>query len=509
VAADSSAASEPHVHWIDRRRAGVLLHLSSLPGIGASGEIGEHAYRFVDLLAEAGIGVWQTLPLGPTHGDGSPYSAHSVHAGNPAFISLGELVAPGWLKPAEVPEGPVPLAAKLDLIHLAWSRFCEQADTGWIDAFAEFEVQHSYWLDDYALYRALHHKFHRPWWEWPEELRDRHPPTLAEVRRELLVRMQQVRFTQFLFYHQWHGLKAYANARDIKLFGDLPIFVAHDSAEVWANRDWFFLDDEGQPTVVAGVPPDYFSETGQRWGNPLYRWDRMRGDQFAFWVRRLLSQFEIFDLVRIDHFRGFESYWEIPVEEDFAVNGKWVEAPGEDLFHRLFQAFDDLPVVAEDLGVITPEVEALRDRFGLPGMKILQFAFSGEDDNPYLPAQHTENCVVYTGTHDNDTTLGWYAGLDEATRERIAEIIGDSLEDMPWPLVRAAFASPCKLAVVPMQDLLALGNEARMNLPGTVEGNWQWRFDWSQVPDDLPGRLRDLVGTTGRGARADDESDTD
>jgi 4-alpha-glucanotransferase len=347
------------------------------------------------------------------------------------------------------------------------------------------------------------------WWEWPEELRDRHPPTLAEVRRELLVRMQQVRFTQFLFYHQWHGLKAYANARDIKLFGDLPIFVAHDSAEVWANRDWFFLDDEGQPTVVAGVPPDYFSETGQRWGNPLYRWDRMRGDQFAFWVRRLLSQFEIFDLVRIDHFRGFESYWEIPVEEDFAVNGKWVEAPGEDLFHRLFQAFDDLPLVAEDLGVITPEVEALRDRFGLPGMKILQFAFSGEDDNPYLPAQHTENCVVYTGTHDNDTTLGWYTGLDEATRERIAEIIGDSDEDMPWPFIRAAFASPCKLAVVPMQDLLALGNDARMNLPGTVEDNWQWRFDWSQVPDDLPGRLRDLVGTTGRGARADDESDTD
>lgn len=494
---EDQVLQEPQVDWLDHRRAGVLLHISSLPGIGASGEINEHAYRFVDFLAEAGFGVWQTLPLGPTHADRSPYSSHSVHAGNPAFINLNELVAPGWLKAAEVPGGPVPLAGKLDLIHLAWTRFCEQAESHWVEAFAEFEVQHSYWLDDYALYRALHHKFHQPWWEWPEELRDRHPPTLAQVRRELLERMQQVRFTQFLFFRQWHALKAYANERDVRLFGDLPIFVAHDSADVWANRDWFFLDGEGQPSVVAGVPPDYFSETGQRWGNPLYRWDRMRGDQFSFWVRRLLSQFELFDLVRIDHFRGFEAYWEIPADEEFAINGKWVESPGDDLFHRLFKAFDDLPLVAEDLGVITPEVEALRDRFGLPGMKILQFAFSGSADNPYLPANHSDNCVVYTGTHDNDTTVGWYSQLDDASRAEVSAVLGED-EDMPWSLIDTAMASTCRLAIIPMQDLLELGNEARMNLPGTVEGNWQWRFDWDQLPDELVPRLRTMLQRTRR-----------
>lgn len=496
---DIPLTEEPKVHWLDRRRAGVLLHVSSLPGNGSTGEMDENAYRFVDVLADAGIGVWQTLPLGPTHHEGSPYSTHSVHAGNPSFISLKPLAEAGWLKPAELPEGPVPRDAKLDLIHLAWQRFRERPDPHWLEAFARFELEHASWLDDYVVFRSLHRKFHRPWWEWPEKLRDRDPPTMDAMRRELLQRMEQVRFTQFLFFHQWNKLKDYANSRDIRLFGDMPIFVAHDSAEVWANRDWFYLDEEGHPTVVAGVPPDYFSETGQRWGNPLYRWDRMRADQFTFWVRRLRGQLELFDLVRIDHFRGFEANWEIPAEEEHAINGHWVKVPGIDLFHRLFAAFEEVPLVAEDLGVITPEVEDLRDRFGLPGMKILQFAFSRDADNPYLPAHHVKNSVVYTGTHDNDTTLGWYDGLDEETRAYIDETLGDGDEPMPWRLIRVAFESPALLAVVPMQDLLELGNEHRMNLPGTSEGNWKWRFGWKQVPEGMVGRVRDLVARTGRG----------
>ena len=485
--------NEPHVNWLDRRRAGVLLHVSSLPGNGMTGELDENAYRFVDFMADAGLGVWQTLPLGPTHFDGSPYSSLSMHAGNPAFISLNPLIDAGYLASAEVPTSRISMEQKIALIGLAWQRFRERPEPDWMRAFAAFQVQHAYWLEDYSLFVALRDRYHQPWWLWPEAFRDRHPPTMVAARRELAASLDEVRFIQFLFYRQWQALKRYANERDILLFGDMPIFVAHDSAEVWANRDWFFLDEEGHPTVVAGVPPDYFSETGQRWGNPLYRWDRMRADQFTFWVRRLRTQLDIFDLVRIDHFRGFEAYWEIPASEENAIGGHWVEVPGADLFHRLFRTFHKLPLVAEDLGVITPEVEELRDRFGLPGMKILQFAFSGEPTNPYLPVNHVENAVVYTGTHDNDTTLGWYNVLDEGTKTEVHETLGPSDEPMPWYLIHAALCSPCRLAMVPMQDLLELDGEARMNTPGTAEGNWQWRFDWSQLDPQLVPRMRSLI----------------
>ena len=487
------AQQDQHVRWLDRRRAGVLLHITSLPGAGQTGELDENAYRFVDFMTEAGIGVWQVLPLGPTHFDCSPYSALSVHAGNPVLISLQPLIDAGYLLAEELPPAPIDLERKLALIRIAWRRFRERPDPQWLEAFAAFQLRHAYWLEDYALFAVLHDKFQEPWWQWPEHFRDRHPPTMTQVRAELAIQLDEARFTQFLFFHQWAALKHYANERNILIFGDMPIFVAHDSAEVWANRDWFFLDDTGMPIVVAGVPPDYFSETGQRWGNPLYRWDRMRADQFTFWVRRLRTQLEVFDLVRIDHFRGFEAYWEISADEPNAINGVWVPVPGEDLFHRLFHAFGDLPLVAEDLGVITPEVEALRDRFGLPGMKILQFAFSGEPTNPYLPAAHIDNAVVYTGTHDNDTTLGWYLSLDEETQKEVHEVLGPSSEPMPWHLIHAALCSPCRLAVAPMQDLLGLGSESRMNTPGTTEGNWKWRFSWSQVPDGLAARFRVLA----------------
>ena len=337
-------------------------------------------------------------------------------------------------------------------------------------------------------------------WLWPPTLRDRQPQAMAQARARLADELDFIRFEQFQFFRQWLALKGYANARGVRLFGDMPIFVAHDSAEVWARRPFFLLDDEGHPRVVAGVPPDYFSETGQRWGNPLYDWAYMESHGFAFWVERLQTQLLLFDLVRIDHFRGFEAYWEIPAADDTAINGRWVEAPGDALFRHLHEIFDPLPLVAEDLGIITPEVELLRDGYGLPGMKILQFAFSGDPDNPYLPFRHVANSVVYTGTHDNDTTLGWYTSLDDGQRRHVDEFFGYSQEPMPWPMIRSALASRARLAVIPMQDLLGLDGSHRMNLPGTVEGNWGWRFDWSELDADLADRLRRRVVMYARAA---------
>jgi 4-alpha-glucanotransferase len=477
---------------LDRRGTGVLLHLSSLPGAGPIGQLGPAAFRFTEFLAACGMAVWQMLPVGPTAADGSPYQSGSVHAGNRRFIAAEPLVAEGWLHLADV-HGDVDA-----WLPRAWRNFRTTAAPG---ARRELEVfcrDQAYWLEDYALFAALQGDRPGGWWTWPAGLRDREPQAMAEARARLHEPIALVRFEQFLFFRQWAALKHHANTRGVRLFGDMPIFVAHDSAEVWAHRDLFALDDRGLPTVVAGVPPDYFSATGQRWGNPLYRWDVLARDGFRFWIDRLCTQLKLFDLVRIDHFRGFESYWAIPASEPVAVHGRWVEAPGRKLFERLHEVYDPLPVVAEDLGVITPEVEALRDGFGLPGMKILQFAFAGGPANPYLPYNHPERSVVYTGTHDNDTTLGWYAGLSDGERAHVDDFLGHSREAMPWPLIRCALASPARLAILPMQDLLALDGRHRMNLPGTDDGNWRWRFDWAQIPADLAGRVRHLVGLYGR-----------
>jgi 4-alpha-glucanotransferase len=363
---------------------------------------------------------------------------------------------------------------------------------------ARFVGEQRYWLENYALFEAIHQEQKSPWWQWPEGLRDRKPQAMAEARSRLAEDLQYIAFEQYLFFKQWTDLKNYANEKGVKLFGDMPIFVAHDSAEVWANRHLFQLDQQGQPSVVAGVPPDYFSETGQRWGNPLYRWELMEQDGFSFWIDRLKSKLARFDLVRIDHFRGFEAYWEIPAADENAVNGRWVKAPGTALFEHLSKIYGSLPLVAEDLGIITPEVEALRDGFGLPGMKVLQFAFSGDSENPYLPYNHQENSIVYTGTHDNDTTLGWYRNLTDESRTSVDEYLGNSREPMPWPMIRAALSSRARLAMLPMQDILALGGEHRMNLPGTTEGNWTWRFSWDQVEDELAPCLRHLNDIYGR-----------
>ena len=474
---------------LDCRRSGVLLHLSSLPGAGASGDLGADSYWFVNFLIDCGFSVWQMLPVGPTLAERSPYQTSSVHAGNPRLIALQPLLDQGWLSGLPPDGGEDPDAAKSAALRHAWAGFRAKSDAAERQALDGFIADNAYWLEDYALFRALGEELERPWWRWPGRLRDRDPQALIDAGERLEGELDYIRFEQHLFFAQWQRLRDYANARGVKLFGDLPIFVAHDSAEVWARPQDFDLDAEGHPRNVAGVPPDYFSATGQRWGNPLYNWRRMQQNGFQFWIDRIRTKMRLFDMVRIDHFRGFESYWQIPGDAPFATTGRWVKAPGDALFSRLHEVFGALPLVAEDLGTITPEVEALRKRFRLPGMKVLQFAFSGEAGNPYVPFRHDRDSVVYTGTHDNDTTLGWFESLNEGTKAYVYELLGNSCEAMPWPMVRAALASRSHLAILPMQDVLALGSEHRMNVPGVADGNWQWRFSWDMVPPETPARL--------------------
>ena len=481
---------------LDRRRAGILLHPSSLPGETENGTLGPQALRFVDFLADSGFSIWQMLPLGPTHADRSPYQCLSVHAGNPRLISFAQLASWGWLPHTaglSTPSG----AERQALLVQARQAFLAQ---GGARAGEAFDGAHAFWLDDYALYIALRQAHgNSAWWQWPEPLRDRDPAALAAARVRHAEEMALVRFEQFTFFRQWQELRQAAQARGVQLFGDLPIFVAHDSSDVWAQRDYFDLDAVGQPRVVAGVPPDYFSQTGQRWGNPLYDWARLRADGFSWWIERLRTQFSLFDLVRIDHFRGFEACWQIPAGEDTAINGRWVPAPGEALFQALHDEFGTLPVVAEDLGLITPAVQQLREQFGLPGMRILQFAFDGGADNPYLPHNHDVNSVVYTGTHDNDTTLAWYEGLPVDQQRVVLDYLGHPAESMPWPLIRAALASVARLAILPMQDILQAGPGHRMNMPGSNTGNWQWRFEWEQLVPGRAAQLRRMVELYGRG----------
>jgi 4-alpha-glucanotransferase len=482
------------------RRAGVVLHPTSLPGPLANGDMGAAAYRFVDFMHAAGLSVWQILPHGPTHQDWSPYQGLSVHAGNPLWIDLEQLVNHGWLNPAAVPADSAGSddfrCQQLRLTHRGFEYGAHDEER---DAYKAFREQHAAWLDDYALFIALRQEQgQRSWLDWPGPLRNRDSVALKQARTRLTNSIEQACFEQFVFYRQWHELKDYANKKGVLLFGDLPIYVSLDSADVWACREQFDLDDDGRPRTVAGVPPDYFSETGQRWGNPQYDWEAMQANGFAWWQERLRSTFALYDLVRIDHFRGFEAFWSIPAEAETAIEGEWVKAPGDAFFTAMVEAFGKLPVVAEDLGVITEAVTALRQRFGFPGMRVLQFAFDGSSDNPYLPHRHEVDDVVYTGTHDNDTTVSWFHGLDPGERERVREYLGYPEEAMPWPLIRAALASVACLTMMPMQDLLELGAGHRMNTPGTMEGNWRWRFHWEQLPQDLGRRLHHLLAIYGR-----------
>nr|WP_254045377.1 4-alpha-glucanotransferase [Thiohalocapsa sp. ML1] len=481
---------------LDRRRAGLLLHLTSLPGAGPNGDLGWEAHNFVNFAADCGFTLWQMLPVGPPQGSLSPYQTSSAHAGWSHLIGLEPLVQDGWLE--ALPEAPYDAAAKTRALHQAHAGFLARAGGDERRALDELHARHAYWLDDYALYRAIHEERNAPWWQWPKALRERESRALAQARKRLAAQIEYLVWEQFVFFRQWDALHAHAAERGVLLFGDMPIFVAHDSAEVWARPEDFDLTDTGETRTVAGVPPDYFSATGQRWGNPLYRWDRLAASDYRFWVDRMRTQLTLFDVVRIDHFRGFEAFWEVPASEPTAMHGRWVPADGDALFARLEREFGRLPLVAEDLGVITEAVTALRRKYGMPGMTILQFAFDGGPKNPYLPFHHDRDAVVYTGTHDNDTTLGWYESLSDAERAGVDDYLGLPGEPMPWPLNRAALASTANLAVLPMQDVLGLDTTHRMNIPGTPEGNWAWRFTWDQVTPELPARLTHLVQLYGR-----------
>lgn len=482
------------------RSSGILLHPTSLPGPWGIGDLGPAAYQFVDFLNAAGQSLWQILPLGPTGYGDSPYQCFSAVAGNPLLVSLDALVERGLLTPNDlaaagrsfspdsVDYGAV-IDFKLPLLRLSYERLGGAPTTA--AAFEQFKAASAAWLDDYALFMTLKDVHGgAAWSSWEPELRSRQPAALARARAEHAAAIEVHRFLQFLFFAQWAPLKAYANAHGVRIIGDAPIFVAYDSADVWANPELFFLDAEGRPTVVAGVPPDYFSATGQLWGNPLYRWDAMAKDGYAWWVARLRAAFSQVDILRLDHFRGFAAYWEVPASETTAMNGRWVKGPGADLFSRLEQALGSLPLIAEDLGLITPDVDTLRLQFDLPGMKVLQFAFDGDPGNVYLPHAHVANCVIYTGTHDNNTTLGWFMELDEAQREIIRAYLGRDCGDIAWDLLRTAMQSVADMAVVPFQDVLRLGADARMNTPGLLGQNWAWRFRAEAMNAGVAGGLR-------------------
>src|SRR5690554_2112625 len=482
-----------------RRRAGVLLHPTALPG--NEGKLGQQARRFVDYLADAGMSVWQTLPTGPTHADLSPYQSLSAHAGNPDFVDLAELVLLGLLSPEELAREPRNVALELAarrFLSDSWQAPMTANQTSW----RQFRSDHKAWLDDFALFVAIRDAHGGiPWYEWPMPLRKREPQALEAFRAQHQRAIEQVCFEQFVFHLQWQAMRHYARDRGVLLFGDIPIFVAHDSADVWAHPELFKLDTNGQPTVVAGVPPDYFSPEGQHWGNPLYDWTAMAADGYRWWIARLSSQRELFDLLRIDHFRGLQAFWEIPAQAPSASNGYWVSGPGDRFLSACFESLPDLPLVAENLGIIGEDVEQLRHRFRLPGMTVMQFGFDGSPTNPHLLHNHQEQDLVYTGTHDNDTTLGWYNSLDAQTRDHVNRYLRISDGDagrQPWPVIQAAMGSVSRLVIVPMQDFLSFGSEARFNTPGTIDNNWIW-----QLPDNYRGLanapdIREMVRLYGR-----------
>jgi 4-alpha-glucanotransferase len=498
------------------RSCGILCHVTSLPGRGGIGDLGAGASAFVDWLVRARQGIWQVLPLGPPGYGESPYQSFSAFAGNPMLIALDTLTKEGWL-PAELEESLVveesgrvdfervrPLRGKM--LHQAFLAFRNEGSAALKAAFDEFRHAQRGWLDDYALFAALKAAHGgRAWTEWELPLIERQPAALRSWSSRLAEAIDGEAFLQFQFDRQWRRLKEDANARGVRLMGDVPIFVAHDSADVWVHQELFHLDSRGRPTHVAGVPPDYFSATGQLWGNPLYRWDRMARDGYAWWLERLRHALTQFDLVRLDHFRGFAAFWEIPASAETAAAGRWVAGPGSAFFHQLVSALGGLPLVAEDLGVITADVDALRDGFGFPGMRILQFAF-GDDpkSSEYQPHNFPRNCVVYTGTHDNDTTAGWFhSSAGEGTTRTAAQIsrerektlgyLGTDGHDIAWDFIRLALASVADTAIVPAQDILGLGNGARMNLPGTAVGNWRWRLHPGELTAELADRLGELA----------------
>lgn len=491
------------------RSSGILLHPTSLPGPFGSGDLGPATYKFIDWLQSAGQSIWQMLPTGPAGMANSPYMSLSAFAGNPLLVDLNELVTHGWLSADDLASiagcsdlrvnYPVVTSARMALLTKAAHKFFHSTGTGdrqRFDAYCETEKS---WLDDYSLFQALnHHNGGKLWVSWNSGLARRTPSALRNAKKELKEYVDCHKFIQWCFARQWNAMKQYAGERNIRLVGDIPIFVAHHSADVWSNQEAFSLNGKGMPTVVAGVPPDYFSEDGQRWGNPLYRWDVMSRQDYSWWVSRFRKTFELFDIIRIDHFRGFEAYWEIPASEKTARVGRWVKGPGEGLFNAIKAELGTLPIIAEDLGVVTPEVTALREKFSFPGMKVLQFAFSTDPKDNFLPHVYEKNYVVFTGTHDNDTTLGWFEKATEQERSFVRRYCITDGREINWDLITLAIRSVADIAVVPLQDVIGLGSEGRMNFPGTVDGNWEWRFTWDMIDPLMTSRLYELTALYGR-----------
>lgn len=492
-----------------KRLSGVILHPTSFPGPDGIGDLGPEAYHWIDFLAATGCGLWQVLPLGPTGYGDSPYQCFSAFAGNPYLISPLLLIKDGLLSLADLkdrPEfpsekvdfGPV-IEWKLTLLDRAYKKFKKTKRQPLVDDFTSFEKAQTTWLKDYTIFMTIKGAMGGVSWDnWPAEYRNRNKAALRKFISDHADEISKQKFLQFIFFRQWKALKSYANQKNIRIIGDIPIFVAFDSADAWGHPELFFINEKGKPTVVAGVPPDYFSPTGQLWGNPLYRWNTHKETGYKWWIDRIKSTLQLFDTIRLDHFRGFAGYWEIKAGSKTAEKGKWVKGPGKAFFTAIQKSLSDLPIIAEDLGEITQDVIDLRDHFKLPGMKILQFAYAAESDDPFLPHNYVYDCVAYTGTHDNDTSRGWYEKAPEIERDICRRYLARSGDDISWDLIRAIWSSVAFMVLAPMQDLLSLGTEARMNYPSKASGNWQWRMPSDALSEGLLQRLKEYNFLYGR-----------
>ncbi|MFZ4520317.1 MAG: 4-alpha-glucanotransferase [Bacteroidales bacterium] len=494
---------------LKERSSGILLHPTSLPGKYGIGTLGKASFEFIDFLAKAKQQYWQILPLGPTGYADSPYQCFSAHAGNPNLIDLDILVKSRLLSADDLSDYPrfsnerVDFEAvqqtRLPLLHKAYHAFTIYADNMEKMAYRNFLKDQAKWINDYALFRAIKaNRDQKPWYLWENPLKMREPEAIKAIQALLHEEIDFHKFMQFLFFRQWIAVKEYAHSHNVKIIGDIPLYVALDSADAWANPEIFEFDSNLNPIQVGGVPPDYFSETGQLWGNPLFRWDVLKETNYRWWIDRIRTSLFLYDIIRIDHFRGFAAYWAVPYSEKTAINGRWIPCPGKEFFNALQVEFGDLPIIAEDLGVITPDVEELRDGFGLPGMKILQFAFDSSEANDYIPHNYVKNCIVYTGTHDNDTVVGWFNSASPEDRKYVLDYLNTSDHDIHWSFVRLAWSSVAYTAIVPMQDLLGLDTSARMNLPGTTQNNWKWRVDEGAFSPEMAAKLAHLTTLYGR-----------
>ncbi|MEW6737944.1 MAG: 4-alpha-glucanotransferase [Acidobacteriota bacterium] len=500
------------------RSSGILLHPTSLPSRFGIGDLGEEAYKFINFLSLSGQRLWQVLPLGPIGYGNSPYQCFSAFAGNTLLISPKKLWEDGLLSSADIKNAPKFNSESVDygavinykrtLLHKAYENFKRKNDSQMQAEFDAFCQESAAWLNDYAFFSVLK-EAHKgvAWIDWQPHLSKYDTSVLIGVHQRMRDAVSESKFSQYLFFKQWLALKTFCQAHDIKLIGDLPIFVAYDSADVWQNPHLFKLDSENLPVVVAGVPPDFFSKTGQRWGNPIYNWEAMRNTGFAWWIERMRTMLRLFDIVRVDHFRGFAACWEVPASEETAENGEWVEVPGRDLFTTLKAVLGEMPIIAEDLGLITPDVVELREEFGFPGMRILQFAFDSDSSNSFLPHNYVRNTVVYTGTHDNDTTVGWFKNASTSAKtsdsvsaelEYCLKYLNSDGKEIHWDFIRAALASVANMAIIPLQDILGFDSSARMNLPSSRDGNWGWRFSAQLLTEEIVARLKSLSEIYGR-----------